>query len=54
VKRLIWILVFVGAAWTVNEVRTNGYEGAFGGVLAGYLDPLESQGDIPLPNNALE
>jgi hypothetical protein len=53
-KRLIWILVIAAAAFSVNEVRTKGIEGAFGGVLAGRLDPIEPAGTIDVPDNALE
>jgi hypothetical protein len=46
-KRLVWILVIAAAGWAGNEVRTKGIEGAFGGVLAGRLDPIDSQGVSP-------
>jgi len=49
-KRLVWMLVIAGALWAGNEVHTKGLEGAFGGVLAGRLDPLESQGASPDPS----
>ncbi|HEY8121818.1 MAG TPA: hypothetical protein VII78_10915 [Myxococcota bacterium] len=48
-KRLIWLLALVGVVYTVNEVRTHGLEGAFGGVLAGKLEPLESEDETELP-----
>jgi hypothetical protein len=54
VKRLFWLLVLAGAVWTVVEVRAHGWSGAFGGVLAGRLEPLESAGEIPLPDNVLD
>jgi len=50
-KRLVWILVFAGAVWAGNQVRTQGLEGAFGGVLAGRLDPIETQGISPDDSN---
>lgn len=53
-KRLFWGFVLAGAVWTVVEVRAHGWEGAFGGLLAGQLDPLESAGEIPLPNGVLD
>ena len=46
-KRLVWLLVFAAAGWAGYEVHTKGVEGAFGGVLAGRLSPLEAQGISP-------
>ena len=53
-KRLVWLLVLAAALLSVNEVRTKGYDGAFGGVLGGRLDPLESEGQLAVPSKALE
>ena len=46
-KKLLWLVVFVAAAYSVNEIRVHGIDGAFGGALAGANDPLES-GNAPL------
>jgi hypothetical protein len=53
-KRLVWIFVIAGVVWVGNEVRIKGLEGAFGGVLAGKLDPLETQGISPDDSNFAE
>jgi hypothetical protein len=53
-KRLIWLLVLVAAAYSVNEVRTKGVEGAFGGVLEGKLDPIDPAGPLSVDEDAGE
>jgi hypothetical protein len=53
-KRLLWLLVIAGAVYSVNEVRTHGLEGAFGGVLAGQLDPIEPGGSLTAEDPAFE
>ena len=53
-KKLLWLLAFLGVAYSINEVRTKGYEGAFGGVLSGQLDALEPEGGVKMPSEALE
>lgn len=46
-KRFVWMILFAGAAWTAYEVHTKGIEGAFGGVFAGRLDPIQPDGATP-------
>ena len=53
-KRMIWLLVVLGAFYSINEVRTKGIEGAFGGVLAGELDPIDSSGSLTVDDSPSE
>lgn len=46
-KRLVWMIVFAAVAWAGYEVHTKGLEGAFGGALAGKLDPIQPEGATP-------
>jgi hypothetical protein len=53
-KKLLWIAIFAAAAYSVNEVRVKGIDGAFGGAFAGAGDPLEAQGAMSIPEDAAE
>jgi hypothetical protein len=46
-KKLRWLAIFLAAAYSANEVSAKGVDGAFGSVLAGAADPIES-GNAPL------
>jgi hypothetical protein len=46
-KRLVWMLVFAAAVWAGYELQSKGVEGAFGGRLAGYLQPIRPDGATP-------
>jgi hypothetical protein len=44
--RIFGILALALAAWAGAEIYTKGFDGAFGGVLAGWNDPI-----VPLPES---
>jgi hypothetical protein len=53
-KKLLWLAIFVAAAYSANEIRVHGIDGAFGGALSGANDPLEAQGELSIPEDAGE
>ncbi|MBM4383178.1 MAG: hypothetical protein FJ091_07380 [Deltaproteobacteria bacterium] len=50
-KKLLWLAIFIAAAYSVNEVRVKGIDGAFGGAFAGAGDPIDS-GAAPMSIDA--
>jgi hypothetical protein len=46
-RRLAWMIALGLAAHAGYEIHSHGFEGAFGGRFASYLEPLEPAGATP-------